>query len=293
MTIDEILKKATILLKSKNIPSAALDAEVLLCYTIKKSKEFLYTNRDQKLTANQEKKFRALVTRRAKLEPVAYITGQKEFYGLNFIVNKHVLIPRPETELLIDEIVKTIHELPLWPNVNCQLSIVDVGTGSGCIAVTLAKHLPKTKIYATDISAKALKIAKRNAKLHQINPRSYSAGVKINWQQGDLLEPLKNQKIDIIVANLPYLDKKTYQLPSLKFEPKIALDGGEDGLKFYKKLLKQTRDFQFKPMVIFCEINPQQTITFKKLTKQYLPTYRVKTKKDLVGLNRIVKIYPK
>ncbi|MEK7653389.1 MAG: HemK/PrmC family methyltransferase, partial [Patescibacteria group bacterium] len=195
MTINKTLQTATKKLKRAKMPSAELDAEVLLSCAVKKPKEFLFTHPEYQLNKKQEQKFNRFISCRAKGEPVAYLIGHKEFFGLDFVVNKNVLIPRPETELLVEEVInfvkKTISHKPY--------AIYDVGTGSGNIAIALAKNLPRAKIIATEKSAKALIMAKKNTRLNK---------VKIDFYRGDLLTPVKNKKIDVVVANLPYLPSK-------------------------------------------------------------------------------------
>lgn len=253
----------------------SLDAEVLLSNVVKKSKEFLYSYPEKTLTKIQEKKFKALISRRTKGEPVAYLTNNKEFYGLNFYVDKRVLVPRPETELLVNETIKLLKAK------GCKLkAISDIGTGSGCIAISLAKQLPKSTILATDVSEKALQVAKINAKIHK---------VKIKFFQGDLLAPLKKQKIDIIIANLPYGAKNIWENDnSIKFEPKIALYAKKSGLAIYEKFFKQIADFKLKPKYIIIEIDPSQTEAIKKIVKSALPKSQLEIKKDLARLNRII-----
>ncbi|MEW6407954.1 MAG: HemK/PrmC family methyltransferase [Patescibacteria group bacterium] len=164
MQIEQALKYGSTILKNKS-DSSALDAEILLSYVLKKSRTFLFTYPEKKLTKTQWQKYKKLIARCAKYEPIAYITRRKEFYGLDFYVDKRVLIPRPKTEELVEKILtylqKTKHQMS-------NIKICDVGTGSGCIAIALAKNLPQAKIYAVDISKKALKIAKLNAKKHKV-----------------------------------------------------------------------------------------------------------------------------
>ena len=214
------------------VDSSALDADILLSFVLKKSKEFLYTYPEKKLTKNQLAKFNQLINRRLKREPVAYLINRKEFYGLDFYVDKNVLIPRPLTESLVEQVIKEVG--------NKKATIADIGTGSGCIAIALKKHLPQATIYATDISPAALKVAKKNAKKHR---------VKIKFLKGDLLKPflpsrkatrpgrVAFKKIDIIIANLPYLIKNQIK-NELKYEPKTALLGGD---KYIKELLRQVK----------------------------------------------------
>ena len=268
MTIDKLLKK------TNNISS--LDREVILSFVLKKLKEFLFTHPEYILNKRQEKKYQELIEKRREGEPVAYITNNKEFYRLDFYINKTVLIPRPETEILIEEVIQD--------NKNKKVVIADVGTGSGCIAVTLSKLLPKAKIYATDICKRALKIAAKNAQNH---------GIKIDFTQGSLLEPLEGKKIDVLVANLPYgweewKNDSSAETIGLKFEPKKALFTKENGLYLYHKLFLEIKERKQKPQLIYCEFDPRQTKDFKKLAKEYLPEYGVKIKKDLAGRDRVL-----
>jgi len=227
----------------KKSDSAQLDAEVLLSFVINKPKEFLYAHPEVKLNWIQKIRFFYLVRKRAKDWPVAGLTGRKEFYGRPFYVDKHVLIPRPLTEELIDETLKIIKKIII--NHQSSIIIADIGTGSGNIIITLIKELQKQKFnldnfkfYATDISAKALLVAKKNARLHKVNQY-------IKFFQGNLLKPLQNLKIDLILANLPYLDKSDLTEPSIQKEPRIALLGN------YDQFFKQVYQLNPQPIVIF------------------------------------------
>lgn len=265
--------------KSKNI-SPALDAEILLAFTLKKPKEFLYAHSEKKITAAQFSKFKKIIARRAKHEPIAYIIGHKYFYDLDFFVNKRVLIPRPETEILVEN---TINKNPT--------AIIDVGTGSGAIAVSLAHRLPNAKIFATEISSAALKVAQKNISHHK---------VAVTLLCGNLLKPLlKKSKITnfkslTIAANLPYLTtnqwKKT-QPEIKKYEPRQALDGGADGLKYYRELLQQLELLitgHRLSITSFFEIDPSQKKSITKLIKRRFPAAKIEIKKDLAGRDRLV-----
>lgn len=282
MTLWQALNWATKKLKTRKIKTAALDAEVLLSFVTKKPKEFLYTHPEIKLTKPQLKKFTALISRRLEGEPVAYLRKKKEFYGLDFYVDRRVLIPRPETELLVEKIIKLLKAKSYKLK-----AIADIGTGSGCIAITLAKYLPKVKILATDISQKTLLVARKNARKHK---------VRIKFYRGNLLEPLKDKKIDIIIANLPYgcqdywQNNSTAVTSSLKFEPKKSIFTKEKGLYLYHCLFSQIAERKQKPKLILCEFDPRQTSRLEKLVKKYLPTSKLEIKKDLAGLNRVLLI---
>ncbi|MFA5029464.1 MAG: peptide chain release factor N(5)-glutamine methyltransferase [Patescibacteria group bacterium] len=287
MTAKQALAAASKKLQNSGITSAGLDAEVILSFVLKKPREFLYAHGEKKLTDKQRQAFSKLISRRTRHEPVAYLTGNKEFFGLRFKVNKNVLIPRPETELLVEEAIAYCQKPPR----SQKPILVDVGTGSGCIAVALKKSLPQAQILALDISSKALKIASLNAEINK---------VKIEFFKSDLLKNVGNKKIDVIVANLPYLDDKEKNLRleknqqahrhSLDFEPKLALAGGKFGLELSDKLFQQIKKMAHQPRAIFCEIGhayPQET---KKLAQKYFPDSKIEIKKDLAGLNRILEI---
>lgn len=244
---------------------------------------------DSELKAADYKKFMALVRRRAKHIPVAYLTGHKEFYGLDFQVTPDVLIPRPETELVVEEALKQASAMaPRGP----RLVLADIGTGSGVIAICLAKSLPQANLVAVDKSAKALSVARRNAR---------QLRAKVKFFQGDLLSPIKSRRIDIVVANLPYVDDREKNLLSfgrdssikkgLAHEPKLALYGGKFGLEVYGKLFKQITELKYQPQVVICEIGHAYVSQLKKMVKKYFPDKSWEIKKDLAGRNRILKIW--
>lgn len=265
-----------------------LDSELIISHAIKKPRSFILAHPEHKLTAAQLKRTESFFKRRIKWEPLAYILGYKEFYGLEFKVNKNVLVPRPETELIVDEV------LSLISHSSHPITIIDVGTGSGCIIISLAKIL-NLKFFTIDISPKALVVAKKNAKLHDVFDN-------IKFIHGNLIEPiLKNKKLIIdnceliITANLPYLTpKQIKESPTIKREPRLALVAGHDGLKYYKKLIGQIRQLKnSRPdirITIFCEIDHTQTGNFKKLIKKELPGAEAEVLKDMHCLDRLVKI---
>ncbi len=278
MTINQTLNWASKLLDRKKISSSTLDVAVLLVFIIKKPKEYLFTYPEKTLTKKQWLNFKSLTARRARHEPIAYLTNHKEFYGLNFYINPSVLIPRPETELLVDEALNYAKQFQ--PKI-----IIDLGTGSGCLAIALAKNLPETKFLALDSSKFALRIAQKNSKRQRVLPQ-------ITFLTGNLLKPLFKKRFDLsnslLVANLPYLITKEWQnaQPEVKkYEPRQALDGGPDGLKYYQELFKElVRDSS--PPILIIEIGYGQAAKIKKLVKRYLPNYQVKIKKDLAGFDR-------
>jgi release factor glutamine methyltransferase len=295
MTLMNALKWSTEQLKRSDIDSAPLDAEILLSSVLNKSREYILTYKNNNLTMKQWNNFRRLIKRQKNNEPIAYIIGEKEFYGLKFKVNKNVLIPRPETELLVESAMKQ------WGNGTMKNKIlIDIGTGSGCIPISITKNLKnQIKIYAADISRNALKIAKQNAKLNGVSQ-------KITFLHGDLLKPFEKHSRNIrdkireviITANLPYIPTSEWQKlpPNIKnHEPRTALDGGKDGLKYYRCLLKQIKSAKSAglcPSVLsmFLEIAPNQKNKLKKLILKHFPKAQITFHKDLAGKWRVAEI---
>lgn len=273
MTIKQIFSEYFPKLKHKSL-SPFLDIELLLSKAMNKPKEYFYEYPEKNLSAKQLSTFNKLFARRLKNEPIAYILGHKEFYGLNFKVNKNILIPRPDTETLVDEVINYAK------NSN---NIIDVGTGSGCIIISLAKNIKNASFYATEISAEALLVAKQNAKLNR---------AKINFLKGNLLQPIANSRFSIsnviIVANLPYLTSKELENSTLKYEPRLALDGGQNGLKYFYELFDQIKKYSLQPEAIFLEIGFNQAAKIKQMAKKVLLQYKFKIIKDLCGFNRVL-----
>ncbi|MFA6427992.1 MAG: peptide chain release factor N(5)-glutamine methyltransferase [Candidatus Buchananbacteria bacterium] len=261
--------------------SAYLDSEILLAFVLKKTKVYLYTHPEQKVSTKSLAKFKKLVTKRATNYPLAYLTSHKEFFGLDFYVDNRVLIPRPETELLVEQAL-AICQPPLTAK-KSPLTICEVGTGSGGIIISLAKNLPTNfcgQLWASDLSAKALAVAKKNTKRHQVTK-------KIIFKLGNLLTPFKNQYFDLIIANLPYLSRLNN---NIVHEPKLALLAGFDGLKYYRQLIKQT-DLYLKPGgYLMIEIDPNQKTALIKLVKKLLPNYQLIFIKDYAKRYRLLKI---
>jgi release factor glutamine methyltransferase len=272
-----------------------LDTEILLAHSLKKTREFVLTHPEFTVTSNQQLAISKNIKRRIKGEPVAYIVGHKEFYGLDFVVDKNTLIPRPETELLVDLTLQELKAINYKPT-----TILDIGTGSGNIIISLEHTLDSRfrgndmiKYFATDISKNALKIAKRNSKINNVDK-------KIKFILGDLLSPfIENCKLKIenstmiIVANLPYLDAnwknllKSSDKIGLKFEPSVALYAGKDGLDAYRKLAEQIKAAKIKNSVLFCEIGHLQG---KGMRKIFSFAKSINFHKDLAGKWRICKI---
>jgi len=269
---------------------ASLDVELILAHVLKKSREFVLAHPESQLTKNQEIKVTQLIVRRLRHEPLAYIFGQKEFYGLNFLVTRDTLIPRPETEMLVEKTLQIVAK-----NKTTWLNIIDVGTGSGNIIIAVAKNSRKRKInyFGVDISKKALAVAKHNA-------RKYKLTKKINFLQGNLLAPLKKNIFckntnTLIIANLPYLSSKIYRATALNvknYEPKSALYSPASGLAHYEKLLKQIKllNTGHNISTAILEISPEQKPTIKLLALKYLPDAQIDFQRDLAGKWRICEI---
>lgn len=234
---------------------------------------------DTELTSEQQDRYQALLDRRSANEPVAYILGYKDFCGLRLTVNSDTLIPRPETEQLIELVL-------YYAKKHSIKSIIDVGTGSGAIALSLAKSLPEASVTATDTSTKALAVAQQNATLNNIQ--------NVIFKQANLLEAGGHiLTADLIVANLPYIpSSRIAELePDVKdFEPHLALDGGSDGLDLYRKLFDQISSSSQLPQVIFCEIDETHDTSFPKLAKKYWPKADVSIEHDLASLPRFARL---
>lgn len=263
-SIRQTLKQAAQTLLKAGIESAWLDAELILAFVLKKNRAFILSHDEKILSKTQSKTFNSLIKQRLKFLPIAYILGYKEFYGLKFKVTKDTLVPRPDSELLVEEALKHIKTKTL---------IIDIGTGSGCLIISLLKH-SKVKGLAIDISKKALTVAKSNSKTYRLNKR-------ITFKLSDLLSDIKlpKNKHLIILANLPYLNKQEMKEKTIQKEPRSALYGGTDGLAYYKKLAKQLKEYS--DFVLLCEINPGQKKGFKKI----FPS--AEFKKDLAGKTRL------
>jgi len=261
-------------LTDKDIDEAALEGEILLKHLLEIDRTQLFSNPDVELDAGQEIILKQLLERRVKGEPSAYITGHREFYGLDFNVDRNVLIPRPETEILVEKAI----ELARRHKLN---SIVDTGTGCGTIAISLAIHLPHVKIYATDISFAALEVAASNCKKHRVSGR-------IILLQGDMLGPVP-EAVDLIVANLPYVKISDLSCSGpLSHEPATALNGGPDGLDKLKQLFSQA-DKKLKPGgYVLAEIGQGQAISLTDFIKTEFPEAYISVHNDLAGIERVI-----
>jgi release factor glutamine methyltransferase len=285
--LSEALQSITQTLRGAEIADASVEAELLLGHVLGMSKTRLYTEPERSLTSAETERLRHLVQRRLDREPAAYILGHCEFYGINFYVDSHTFIPRPETELLVEKAVELARRISRRGE---QTIIADIGTGCGAIAISLALALPGARIYATDISPSALQIAEVNCRRHGVNGR-------VELLQGHLLEPLP-QAVDMVVANLPYVrDCEFVDLSSeiREHEPKIALAGGRDGLDKIREMLEQMRGKWGTlgaegPTCFLLEIGQGQGEMVASLVGNYFPEASVELISDLGGVERVVKV---
>lgn len=246
MTIQEFLKHAVSSLSQAGIATARLDALILLEDELGRSRAQLLAHSEDEIPPKTEVELNTKIAQRAKHTPLAYIRGKVEFYGREFAVNEHVLVPRPETETIIDELKAALQKtVP-----HTRPTIVDVGTGSGAIAVTTKLEFSQAKVIATDIDAEAIKIARKNAKKH---------GADITLLSGDLLQPLtaKHQSM-VILANLPYVPERYGINPAAEHEPKHAIFSGKDGLNLYRKFWEQIAALPRQPLLVLTESLPTQ-----------------------------------
>lgn len=269
--------------------SPRLTAEVLLARALNVSRAQLLAYPERILSQAERQQFMAEVQRAAAGEPLAYIVGHKEFYGLDFIVNQHVLVPRPETELLVDlalEYVSTMAHEEVHKETPREINILDVGTGSGCIAVTLAVKCPLASVTALDISEDALAVARENAARHGVAPR-------LTFFKSDLLSAIGYlpAQFHLITANLPYIaTQEARTLPVSRHEPMLALDGGPDGLLWVRRLLVDAPRYLPAAGQILLEIGHTQGPAARALAQAAFPNAHVQLFQDWAGLDRLIRI---
>ena len=276
LTIKELLNRAVYRLKDAKIEQPILKARMLLQYTLNKPREYLIVYDKKELTKEQEKCYLQNVEKLIQGTPIQHITKAQEFMKLNFFVNEDVLIPRQDTEVLVEEVLEITKRLTR-PN------ILDLCTGSGAIAISIAKYAQNANLYASDISKKALKVAKQNARNNGVEDR-------INFIESDLFNSIPKMKFDIIVTNPPYIRRG--DIPKLdkevQNEPKIALDGGIDGYDFYRKISNKAYEYLKYNGYLCMEIGYDQkefVMDILEYEKRYSKTY---SKKDLYDNDRII-----
>ena len=253
------------------------ELDLILAQAIHKHKEYIYKYPEKNINRSSINTFKKLANQRLAGLPLAYIRGYQEFFGLKFLVNKYTLIPRPDSELIVEEALKYLKNTK-------NKKIIDIGTGSGCLILAIAKNHPNAQYFASDISGRALKIAKTNARKLKIKN-------KINFIKSDLLKNIPQNKFDLVIANLPYLTPRQLKEPSIQKEPRTALLSGHDGLDHYTRLLGQLPTYLAKKYLVLLEIDPDQKTKIEKLIKKYLPSGKISFLKDLAGNIRVAAIY--
>jgi len=280
-TILALIRWADERFKKEGLATPRLDAEVLLAEALATDRVGLYTHFDQPLRPDELARFKELIRRRLRREPVAYILGKREFWSLPFRVTPDVLIPRPETETLVTEALKI-----LTPAEGKGFRILEIGTGSGAISIALARELPAAKVVATDLSPKALAIAEENALRSGVRER-------IQFLPGNLFDPVqKGEAFDLIVTNPPYIPRG--EIPSLlpevrDYEPKVALDGGKDGLDFFRRVLPAVGEYLRPEGWFLAEMGAGQDPQILKIAAQSPHLDSFSFAKDLSGINRVFK----
>ncbi|MBI2411264.1 MAG: peptide chain release factor N(5)-glutamine methyltransferase [Candidatus Kerfeldbacteria bacterium] len=255
-----------------------LDTEMLMGHVLEKTKAYLLAHGDIEVSTDETERFFALVEERATGKPMAYIIGHKEFYGREFFVDSRVLIPRPETEMIIDEVLERY-------DATAALRILDLGTGSGCIGITLKKEIPSSAVVATDVSADALTVARKNAKHWNAD---------IDFRLGDLFEALHNTDgFEMIISNPPYVDTKTQpsilQTQSLSFEPSIALSPtNNDSFFIIHHILLEARKWLQPTGLLLLEIGYNHGMRAQETARHYFPNKKITVKKDLAGHDRLL-----
>ena len=297
MTVEDVLRAATERLLSSGSESARLDAEVLLGSILEVDRTAVLAHPEAQLSTDQAARYEAAVDRRVAGEPVAYIRGLKEFYGLAFAVDSRALIPRPETERLVEvAVAEVMRRLTASPRDRDDppIRIADIGTGSGAVAVAVIVALRKQRVgdefsvFATEISPEALDLARENAVGH-------AAADRLRFVEADLLPPYIEAPFDLVLANLPYV--RTDAVPTLpiaaSFEPRIALDGGPDGLEVIRRLLERLGDGALAPDgQALLEIGADQEAGIAAAVAEVLPGWSCRVERDLAGLPRVARIAP-
>jgi len=270
----DALASGRMILEEYEIEDASLEAEILLREVLQKTRVELYLELDSELGQQEYAAFRRLIRRRCIDEPTAYILGRREFYGRDFLVDNRVLVPRPETELLVEKAIELArgYDAPL---------LADVGTGCGAVAIILALELPESTVYATDVSGDALRVARKNCRKHGVS-------IRVHLLKGNLLEVLP-QHVDIITANLPYIREASLpRTGTVSAEPRLALDGGVDGLEHIRRLCRQAGSKLRPSGHMLLEIGEGQVAAVTMLLRSLFPGAKIEVLPDLSGIDRVV-----
>ncbi|NOZ73197.1 MAG: peptide chain release factor N(5)-glutamine methyltransferase [Chloroflexi bacterium] len=281
LELRQALQEAVFRLQAAGIDTPRLDAEVLLAHCLQVERSYLLAHPEASLSSEQYTCFALLLARREAREPLAYLTGERWFFGLKFRVNHHVLVPRPETEMLVERALEWLQQ-----RVDISPIVVDVGTGSGAIAISLARHAPpSTTIIATELSSSALSVARYNARRHHVLPR-------IHLVQSDLLSAVGGP-VHLVLANLPYVSaqERPYLMPEVRdYEPELALFAGDSGLELIECCLREASSRLAPGGAVLLEIGYQQGKAVQTLARRYFNKACVIIYSDLAGLPRLVSI---
>ncbi len=269
-------------LEKAGIAIARLDCLVLLEDVTGKDRSYILAHPEYELASQQVRELASKIERRAMHEPLAYIRGKSEFYGREFLVTPDTLEPRPETETMISQFLSLLEIRSLTDKENVNLKIADVGTGSGCIGITVKLEIPKVKVYATEINQAALDIAKQNAE---------KLGANITFVQGDLIERLKTKKLDVLLCNLPYVPDSHTINEAAMHEPEVAIFGGVDGLDLYRKLFDQIAERTQKPRFVLTESLPFQHHALATIVRKY--NYILEKTEDFIQVFSLSEQLPK
>lgn len=285
MNQSELLKIGKEILKKENIEEAEIKAKILLQFVLLQSREEVIKNLLNEVSTSKEKEYKDILNKIIEGKPLQYIIKNQEFMGLNFYVDENVLIPQPDTEILVEQTINIINSIK-----NSDLKVLDLCTGSGAIAISIAKYTKNRSVIASDISINALNIARKNSVKNQVES-------KIKFIQSDMFSDLNNYKFDIIVSNPPYIKTKVISSLSkeVQHEPMIALDGGEDGLKFYKVILEQAINYLKPTGYVLFEIGYDQGKEILELWNRFkieneysLELITKEPIKDLAGNDRVI-----
>lgn len=282
-TIKELLRVTAEYLQGKGVDSPRLSSEVLLAHLLQVDRIRLYLDPEKPLQDDELAAYRVLVRRRANREPLQHITGFQEFWSADFAVGPEVLIPRPESELLVEQAIETMGANP--PDRNPKPFFLDLGTGSGALIISLGREFPEASLCATDISMEAIRIARENARKHRL-------GERIEFVCGDLFTPFKPRvsPFDLVLTNPPYVASEVLDtlMPEIRFEPRVALDGGPGGMRYIERIIPDAADFIRPGGWLLVEMDPSQIPTALELIERTGRYRHAKAVKDYSRRLRIV-----
>jgi release factor glutamine methyltransferase len=281
VTIEKLLKDGTEIIKQRDYNNPLLDVQLILCHLLHKDRVYIHLNRKQEVDDEISKTFYEMVHKRNEGYPLQYMTNVQEFMGLEFFVQEGILVPRPDTEIMVEKIINFVNNSDLK---NKTLNILDIGTGSGAIAVSLAYYLKNSLVTAMDVSETAVITANINIEKHNLK--------NIKTVKGDIFQDVfSNEKFDIVVSNPPYIRRdiiKGLPVEVSEYEPKLALDGGEDGLIFYRRIAEVFNKIHGENALLCVEIGHDQKQDVEKIFENLNIFKKIETDKDLGGNDRVV-----